>query len=414
VAHRLVLGLGGTVDYEIDWDGCVIGSLAALHGITAGELDRTIPVVDERSLLVTLLAFVRDGAGGERFVASPDIVAAFASRFATRITLGGTCVRAAIALRSLGHDSLVHLVSIDDHVRRLLPDGVDYLCSATEDSTDPHLIVQFPSGPAVIGGPVPLEAPFPNRVIYTNDEPNRNLVISEDLDVALAEASVFLVSGFNTIQDPALLRARVDRVRDAIAAAPAETIVVYEDAGYHEPAFSQVVRDAIAPDVTVYSLNEEEFVAYVGRPVDLLDAADVGRALDVVLVLIPSPCVVVHTKHWALAAGPLAERFADAVLGGVVMASTRYLVGDGQTADDYARTASLPRTAAGVRFAAEVERLSDGAVRCHPAFVLDVDRPTTIGLGDTFIGGIIAVLADEVDTASETRSERPAETVEAV
>lgn len=414
MAHRLVLGLGGTVDYEIDWDGRVVGALAEQYGITPDELDRTIPVVDERSLLVTLLAFVRDGAGGERFVASPDIVAAFADRFATRVTLGGTCVRAAIALRSLGHDSLVHLVSIDDHVRRLLPEGVDYICSATSDSTDPHLIVQFPSGPAVIGGPVPLDAPFPNRVIYTNDEPNRNLVISDELDGVLAGADVFLVSGFNTIQDPSLLRQRVDRVRSAIRAAADDTIVVYEDAGYHEPAFSHVVRDAIAPHVTVYSLNEEEFLAYVGHDVDLLDATDVLAALDGLLDLIPSPCLVVHTKHWALTAGPLAARFADAVLGGVVMASTRYLVGDGQTADDYAATAALPRTEAGSRFAAEIESLSRGAIHCHAAFVLEVDRPTTIGLGDTFIGGIIAVLADERGipsvTASETRSE-PVETV---
>lgn len=399
MAHRLVLGLGGTVDYEIDWDGRVVGALAERFGITPGELDRTIPVVDERSLLVTLLAFVRDGAGGERFVASPDIVEAFAARFATRITLGGTCVRAAIALRSLGHDSLVHLVSIDDHVRRLLPEGVDYICSATADSTDPHLIVQFPSGPAVVGGPVPLDAPFPNRVIYTNDEPNRNLMISDELDDVLAGASVFLVSGFNTIQDPELLRARVERVRSAIRAAPADTIVVYEDAGYHEPAYSHVVRDAIAPDVTVYSLNEEEFLAYVGRPVDLLDARDVLAALDALLELIPSPCLVVHTKHWALTAGPLAARFADAVRGGVIMASTRYLVGDGQTAADYARTAALPATEAGARVAGEIERLSGGAVHAHPAFVLDTDRPTTIGLGDTFIGGIVAVLADEVEAS---------------
>lgn len=397
MAHRLILGLGGTVDYEIDWDGRVVGALAEELGIVPEELDQTIPVTDERSLLVTLLAFVRDGAGGERFVASPDIVAAFAARFATRITLGGTCVRAAIALRSVGHDSLVHLVSIDDHVRRLLPEGVDYICSASQDSTDPHLIVQFPAGLAVIGGPVPLDAPFPNRVIYTNDEPNRNLPISDELDPVLADADVFLVSGFNTIQDPDLLRRRVDRVRSAIRTASPETIVVYEDAGFHEPVFSGVVRDMIAPDVTLYSLNEEEFLAYAGRRVDLLDATDVLSALVGLRALITSPCLVVHTKHWALSAGPLAARFADAVLGGVVMASTRYLVGDGQTAADYAATAALPRTLAGTRFSAEIERLSGGSVRCHSAIVLNVANPTTIGLGDTFIGGIIAVLADEVE-----------------
>ncbi|HAM25881.1 MAG TPA: hypothetical protein DCP11_04040, partial [Microbacteriaceae bacterium] len=33
------------------------------------------------------------------------------------------------------------------------------------------------------------------------------------------------------------------------------------------------------------------------------------------------------------------------------------------------------------------------AVRCLPAFVLTVEHPTTIGLGDTFVGGFIAALA---------------------
>ena len=75
MSTRFVLGLGGTVDYEIAWDAAILERLVAEHGIRAAELSTSVPIVSERSLLVTLLAFVRDGLGGERFVASSEIVA---------------------------------------------------------------------------------------------------------------------------------------------------------------------------------------------------------------------------------------------------------------------------------------------------------------------------------------------------
>ncbi|MEB0015075.1 hypothetical protein QN416_26100, partial [Glaciimonas sp. Cout2] len=77
------------------------------YSIRASELDASIPVMSERDLVVTLLAFLEGGAGGERFVASSDIVETFAARFDRRITLGGTCVRAAMAMQALGIESTV-------------------------------------------------------------------------------------------------------------------------------------------------------------------------------------------------------------------------------------------------------------------------------------------------------------------
>lgn len=392
---ELVLGLGGTVDYEIEWSGAVVEDLVEHHGITAAELDARIPVIDERSLVVTLLAFLRDGVGGERFVASSDIIEAFAARFETRVTLGGTPVRAAIAMRSLGVPSLVHLVSIDDHVRRLLPGGVDYLCSATADSTDPHLIVQYAAGARVRRGDIDIAAPHPNRVIYANDPPNRELVLSDALATTLADARVFLVSGFNTIQDAAVLDERVGQVRRHLAELPRGAVAIYEDAGYHEPAFSRRVRDALVDAVDVYSLNEDELFAYLGRAVDLLDADAVAAALAEAFALIPADCLVIHTKHWSLALGPGAARYADALRGGIVMASTRYFVGDGHTAADYERVAGLPEQPAGAAVAAALEARFPGRIVCRAALVLETDHPSTIGLGDTFVGGFIAALALE-------------------
>jgi len=138
MADKIVLGLAGTVDYEITWDTAVIERLVSEYDIRPAELSTQVSVRSERDLLRSLLAFVRNGTGGERFIASSHIVDSFASHFGKKITLGGTCVRAAIAMDKLGVKSTLHLVSIDDHVRRLLPPGCSYICSASHDSTDPH------------------------------------------------------------------------------------------------------------------------------------------------------------------------------------------------------------------------------------------------------------------------------------
>jgi ADP-dependent phosphofructokinase/glucokinase len=267
------------------------------------------------------------------------------------------------------------------------------VCSAIADSTDPHLIVQFAAGAAVRRGELELVAPHPNRIIYANDPPNRELVLSGALGEVLSDASVFLVSGFNTIQDAAVLEERVEQILRHLAMLPEGAVAIYEDAGYHEPAFSHRVRDALVDAVDVYSLNEDELFAYLGRTVDLLDAEAIVAAVTEAAELIPAECLVIHTKHWSLALGERADDYADALRGGIVMASTRYLIGDGHTAADYARTGALPEQPEGAAVAAALEARFAGRLVCRAALVLETDRPSTIGLGDTFIGGFIAALA---------------------
>ncbi len=395
MSTRFVLGMGGTVDYEIRWDPAVLEQLAAEHGVGSADLDFAAPVGSERDLVRSLLAFVRDGVGGERFVASSDIVEAVAARFSREVTLGGTCVRAAIAMDVLGVPSTMHLVSIDDTVRRLLPASVDYVSSATADSLDPHLIVQYPAGTRVRLPDGDVVAPHPNRIIYANDPPHRELRIAPDLRDALRTADVFLLSSFNVIQDPATLESRLSQVRDAMTALPPDALVVFEDAGYHVPALSRRVRDEMVWTADVYSLNEDEMQAYLGRQVDLLDPPAVAKAVAELHSLVPAPTMVVHTRYWALAVGARAATLEPALRGGITMASTRYRLGDGFTARDYDETAAMAPGLVGARVADEVAALLGADARVVPALDLtDVPAPTTIGLGDSFVGGFLAALAE--------------------
>lgn len=392
VPARAVLGLGGTIDFELEWDADALGALAAGFGIAA--LDSAPPeVIDsERALVLSVLHHVRAGTGGEYFVQTPEIVEAFAGRFDYRTTLGGTPVRAAQAMSGLGIGSTVHLVSIDDDVRRLLPGDVDYLCSAEEDSTDPHLIIQFPSGARIRLAGEEIVAPAANRLIYPSDRPNAELRLSRDLAGRLTTAPLFLISGLNSIQERSILDARLAELRAVVQELPADAITIYEDAAYHVPAFAAAVHAGLAPIVDIVSLNEDELMSSAGRRIDLHDPVVVAAAVHELAERLGVPMLLLHTRHYAIAHGRDAERFAAVLEGGIAVSGTRYALGDAATPEDVARIAAdAPRSTVGVEVAAALNAL-DGFSAVPALDLADVAAPTTIGLGDSFVGGAIAVL----------------------
>lgn len=196
-----MLGLGAMVDYEVVWDREQMIHLARDWDISVQDLDRNIIIDSERSLLVALLGYMQAGRGGERHVANIDIIEEFAARFDHRVTLGGTCVRAAAVLSMAGIPSTVHLVSEDDTLRGLLPRGVDSISSATVDSREPHLIIQYPAGETIPLKDGVVSTRHPNRLIFTHDVANEELILSAALDEVVAKARVFLISGFNVMKD---------------------------------------------------------------------------------------------------------------------------------------------------------------------------------------------------------------------
>jgi ADP-dependent phosphofructokinase/glucokinase len=303
----------------------------------------------------------------------------------------------------LGVPSTVHLVSIDDHVRRLLPAEVSYLCSAAADSTDPHLIVQYPAGTRIRVGAQELRAPHANRLIYVNDRPNRELALSPGLGAALSTAGVFLISGFNSMQDPLLLDLRLQELRAHLGRLPASAVVVYEDAGFHVPGFSRRVRDGILDLVDVYGLNEDELGGHVGYAPDLLDATTMAGALRDLRADVPARTLVVHTHWWALALGADAGRYRSALAAGTAVAGARYVHGDAFTEADYLEALAGPGNERGAAFARRLERLLPGEVCCVPSLRLAAPTPTTVGLGDSFVGGFIAALSQ-----APLRTPRPA------
>ena len=395
-ASRVLLGLGGCVDYELTLTAGVLEQLITAYGIVAAELTSpaaAVVVEDERDLVVSILGYVARGAGGEHFVASAPALSAFAGRFPHRETLGGTSVRAGILMSRLGVPSTLHLVSVNDTVRRLLPADSVYVNSGIEDTFYPHLIVQYGAGLRLRANDIQIVAPSPNRLIYVNDPANGDLRLTGDLGDRLRDASVFLISGLNAVRDRDALDQRLAALRAHMRQLPAGAVTYFEDAAYHEPAFSRRVRDALLDAIDVYGLNEDEMRAYLGHPVDLLSAGEVAAALADLRALIPVPALVLHTKYWAVAAGPGAASYGSALETGVLMAAVRYRHGDDFTDADVERMRRHPRRPASVAFAAALSDLMGDGVRCVPGFALDVPNPTTVGLGDTFVGGFLAAVA---------------------
>lgn len=396
MTERIVLGLGGTVDYELGWDADAFQELVDRHDIRIAELEDppSASAFGEREILLTVLRSMWQGVGCECYAADKRALIAFADHFAYEVTLGGTCVRAALAMERIGVASTVHLVSVNDDVRRLLPDAVARVCSAEADSLDPHVIVQYPAGAAVRLVDGELTAHRPNRVILVNDAPNEDLRLSKELPRLLAEARVVLISGFNTMKSASELRARLGELEEALAETPPDAVVVYEDAGFHNDAMREVVLEAIPHLVDLHSLNEDEARHYLGRAIDLEDEAQVAAMMTDLYRRLGAPTVMVHTSRYAAVVGERVALFREAAEAGCLLASTRFLHGDRYGVEEYTEVARAPRDEVGAGLAAAPE-VAAASVMIAPGFAVRTASPTTIGLGDTFIGGVVACLAEK-------------------
>ncbi len=392
MSRKMVLGLGNNIDYEVAWDAGKIQQLATQMHIGAAHLCQPHAITSIKELLCSILVFLHEGKGGEKHVTDAAIIEEFSQHFRCEITLGGTPVRAAACMAKLGQSPWLHLVSMNDHVRRLLPKDCPYICSAAEEKIFPHLIIQFQAGDTIKLSDTVITAKHSNRIIYVNDADNASMAISPQLEALLKDAQLFLVGGFNAMHDNELLEKRLQATTSAMASLPEGAQVFYEDACFHQPEMSHTVREALLPFVGIYSMNEDEMQTHLGHAVDLLDAQAVAQAMAQLALMIPVPLLVVHTRHWALAYGHHAATMHHALLGGIAMATTRLRLGDCYGAEDYKATLSFPPEPEGLTFSEEISTMLGSDVCCVPSVLVNVAKATTIGLGDAFVGGFLAAL----------------------
>ena len=394
MSERIALGFCNNVDYEIVWNADTLEALANHYRLRAEELDKNIAIRSERDLLISILSFMRTGGGGERFVGGSEILEGFAERFEKKVTLGGTSVRAAIAMRKLGYRSALHLITLNDQVRRLLPADSPYVCSNDGDSFYPHLIVQFGAGDRVKAGDIDIRARLPNRLIYHCNADRLAMRIAPEFADLVSDAQALLVSGFNAMQSKPLLQRRLRQVRHLLERLPKDTKVYLEDGGFHDPSFRRLIHEMLGERIDLYGMNEDELQSCTGRKIDLADPGEVRQGLKELRRAIPSPAIVMHTRHWALAYGRDAGRYAAALRAGVTMATTRFRYGDEFALADHSEIAASAPNPEGAAFARAFNAETGDDAVCVPVADVPQENAVTVGLGDAFVGGFLPALLD--------------------
>ena len=200
------------------------------------------------------------------------------------------------------------------------------------------------------------------------------------------------MSGFNTMKSVDELRVRLAELADMLRGVPRGTPVVYEDAGFHDEAMRAVVLEVVPSLAGVHSLNEDEARHYLGRETDLADPREVVAMMEGLLEILGTPTVMVHTSRYAACIGAEAVLYRDAAQAGCVMASTRFACGDRYGRAEHSAIAASPREAIGVALAG-APAVRRAGVLIAPSYEVRASTPTTIGLGDAFIGGVMAHLA---------------------
>ncbi len=391
--EAIALGLGDNVDYEIRWNSKVIESLIKKYDISLPDLRPVDAITTTRDLLISILGYVRTGTGAERYVEDPTLITELAAWFTTNVTIGGTAARAAIAMSRIGIPSTVHLVTTNDHVRRLMPADGTRFCSNTTDSLYPHLIVQFEKGARVAANGIDITAPVSTRLIYVNDLDNTLMRLDTAFFEHARKAKACLISGFNAMRDEDLLRDRLLALAGHVAAFPDGATIFYEDAGFHDAALRRIVLEELSPLLDVFSLNEDEMRGYLGEAIDLLDPAKMLESIRALREVISVPVLVIHTRSWALASGEGCARYSEAIRHGIAMAATRFRLGDRFSKSDFQATLAMPAQREGAVFAREIAKLAHGEVCCLPSVEMEERNVTTIGLGDAFVGGFLSTFA---------------------
>jgi len=388
----IALGLGDNIDYEIKPDKDIFEKLLHTYTIREKDIHNSDTIESMRDLICSILYFMKTAAGGERFVVSPGIIEEFSSYFKYKITIGGTSPRAAIAMSKLGYASFLHLVTDNTHIRNLLPKNVSYICSNTEDTSYPHLIIQYTPAFHINHADIDIKPVRANRIIYNNDYDNSMMKLNTAFFDQITDAKILLLSGFNAVQNEAILIDRLETVKRKLRPIHGSTKIFYEDACFREQGFTKMVWKYLLPLIDFYSLNEDELQTYTGHPVELLNADQMLQAIRELAAALPVPVIIIHTQCYALAySNKQTETIREALRSGITMATARFRYGDDFTENQFIQTQNLPVMKKGFLFSREIESKNSKIV-CVPSFEVTETDVTTIGLGDAFVGGIIPAL----------------------
>ncbi len=404
------MGFSSNLDLAADFRIEILNELLAYH-MPEADLKEMKPAVLIRTMkdfLETLVYFCLHGIGGEVDIENPELVSRC---FPCKRAMGGTAVQAALALDQLGAGSVVHLTDdskevleqlVTPNIKVPLSDGT---LGGAEDvqgihEQEVHVIMQFQKGCVIRLNGQEEEIPQSNRLILTKNTVNESLPLNEDylhwVEQNARSVSSDVLSSFNCILDPELLKPCLERVKEHIDSYHKNNpdgIVYFEDAHYHDSTVRRMVIETLYPHVDIMSMNEEELeytMKMYGHPVQIDDIFSCAECLEYLRDRFGiGRGVIVHTKDYAMFAGDAEGlEIEHGIVYGSLMATSRAAFGVYGSDQEIRSILCHPLNETGVHNMELIEKsdLKDRVV-IVPTFSLD--RPKyTIGLGDCFTGGM--------------------------
>ena len=206
-----------------------------------------------------------------------------------------------------------------------------------------------------------------------------------------------VLSSFNCILDPAVLKERLEYVRKHVETYRRNNpdgIVYFEDAHYHDADVRKLCIETVYSCVDILSMNEEELEYTLkdmyGYEVDI---EDICSCVDGVEFLMKKfgikKGIIVHTKDYAMFVGdPGKTDIESGLMYGMIMATAKAINGSYGTKEQIRQVLELSMSEKGLE---NRRKLEEGHYDSRAILVPTryIDKPKyTIGLGDSFTGGV--------------------------
>lgn len=408
--NRLALGYTSNLDAIATCDADTFNMLISKYLVDE-------PSYVEEEAIHTMSDFVRiisyfamNGLGGEVDIASQAVVDELEQSFEMMYSLGGTCAQSTGALAAMGVPVLTHFTDQAEEVLKAVyfdgtesvKDGKKVALTECISGELPllHVIMQYNRGDVLKIHGKEYMIPVSNRLIMQFDQVHKLMPVREDFTDYVEENAekiyAYSISGFNAILDMDIMKERAAQIKEhllKIKAKNPDVMVYFESAHYISTKIRDYLYSALADNLDIMGMNEEELVHLTKKmehPVDKDDLDSIISGLDFILEQYPVKGIVMHSKDYSLYYG-VEQKEIDIEKGltlGNLMSGTKARVGHYGTPEDCKENLKLGLSPVGVEFAKRLENMDTK----HYAVLVPsryMEKPNyTIGLGDTFVAGV--------------------------
>lgn len=416
-APHIAVGYTSDLDVLLEWDQKVFDKLIEKH-LQSKPSFKEAEKIDSLEDFARILAyFVIYGLGGEIEISSPDICNWLVENFKSFKALGGTGAQCSAALGTIGYPNVVHISDKCLEVCEFLSypsittvkdDALRNIRSvATQNMPVYHFICQYDKGTTVVVDGKTYTAPVSNRLILDFDTIHKRFLPDPSyfsyLEEHAKEIRVLSISGFNAIVDPEIAKNDLGPLVKHLGRLKEKNpdIMIYlESAHYFSSRIREIVFEMLGQFLDFLGMNEEEVMAHAeleGMKTDKDDFDSMLNGLELVSHMYPVRGIILHTKDYSAYFGK--KLSIDIELGltaGNLLSGTRARVGHYGNLKECRESLQNGFSETGKLFCEKAREWQSMHSELQLTIVPSryLERPKcTIGLGDTFVAGVLTCFA---------------------